>query len=83
MQQSDEVRIGTEGVSVFTIVSVDEDAHSAIIESSVDAPGKYPFSGEAGQSCAECLTALPDPCRGRILIEPFSVEVSVGSRALP
>ena len=43
MQQGDQVRIGTEGVSVFTIVSVDEDAHSAIIESSVDAPGKYPF----------------------------------------
>ena len=36
MQQGDQVRIGTEGVSVFTIVSVDEDAHSAIIESTVD-----------------------------------------------
>ncbi|WP_176741970.1 hypothetical protein [Rhodococcus sp. 1139] len=43
MKQGDQVRIGTGGVSVFTIVSVDEDAHSAIIESSVDAPGKYPF----------------------------------------
>lgn len=42
MQQGDQVRIGTEGVSVFTIVSVDEDAHSAI-ESTADAPGKYPF----------------------------------------
>lgn len=35
--------IGTEGVSVFTIVSVDEDARTAIIESIADAPGKYPF----------------------------------------
>lgn len=43
MQQGDQVRIGAEGVSVFTIVSVDEDAHSAIIESTADAPGKYPF----------------------------------------
>ncbi|WP_181447647.1 MULTISPECIES: hypothetical protein [unclassified Rhodococcus (in: high G+C Gram-positive bacteria)] len=43
MQQGDHVRIGTGGVSVFTIVSVDDDAHTAIIESSVDAPGKYPF----------------------------------------
>ncbi|WP_370334024.1 hypothetical protein [Rhodococcus qingshengii] len=37
------MRIGTEGVSVFTIVSVDEAAHTAIIESTADAPGKYPF----------------------------------------
>ena len=43
MQQGDQVRIGTEGVSVFTIVSVDEDAHTAIIESTADAPGKCPF----------------------------------------
>lgn len=43
MQQGDQVRIGAEGVSVFTIVSIDEDAHSAIIESAADAPGKYPF----------------------------------------
>ena len=82
MQQGDQVRIGTGGVSVFTIVSVDEDAHSAIIESAADAPGEVPVSGEAGQSCAGYLTALPDPCRGWILIEPFLVEASVGSRAL-
>jgi len=43
VEQGDQVRIGTEGVSVFTIVSVDEDAHSAIIESTAEAPGKYPF----------------------------------------
>ncbi len=43
MQQGDQVRIGTGGVSVFTIVSVDEDVRTAVIESSVDAPGKYPF----------------------------------------
>ena len=43
MQKGDHVRIGADGVSVFTIVSVDEDAHSAIIESTADAPGKYPF----------------------------------------
>jgi len=43
VQKGDQVRIGTEGVSVFTIVSVDEDAHSAIIESTTNAPGKYPF----------------------------------------
>ncbi|MFF1555781.1 hypothetical protein ACFVX3_32695 [Rhodococcus erythropolis] len=43
MQQGDHVRIGAEGASVFTIVSVDEDARSAIIESTADAPGKYPF----------------------------------------
>lgn len=43
MQQGDQVKIGTEGVSVFTIVSVDEDTHTAIIESTADAPGKYPF----------------------------------------
>lgn len=38
MQQSDQVRIGAEGVSVFTIISVDEDAHCASIGSSADAP---------------------------------------------
>lgn len=43
MQRGDQVRIGTAGVSVFTIVSVDEDARTAVIESSMDAPGKYPF----------------------------------------
>ena len=43
MQQGDQVRIGTGGVSVFTLVSVDEDADPAIIESTADAPGKYPF----------------------------------------
>ena len=43
MQQGDQVRSGTGGVSVFMIVSVDEDAQSAIIESAADAPGKYPF----------------------------------------
>jgi hypothetical protein len=43
VQQGGHVRIGTGGVSVFTIVSVDEDAHSALIESTADAPGKYPF----------------------------------------
>ncbi|KLN71629.1 MULTISPECIES: hypothetical protein [Rhodococcus] len=43
MQQGAQVRIGAEGVSPFTIVSVDEDTHTAIIESTADAPGKYPF----------------------------------------
>lgn len=43
MQKGDHVRIGTGGVSVFTIVSVDEDAHTAIIESTANAPDKYPF----------------------------------------
>lgn len=43
MQQGDQVRIGTAGVSVFTIVSVGEGAHFAIIESTADAPGRYPF----------------------------------------
>ncbi|MCS4257831.1 hypothetical protein M2405_006158 [Rhodococcus erythropolis] len=43
MQQGDQVRIGTGSVSAFTIVSVDENAHSAIIEPIADAPGKYPF----------------------------------------
>ena len=43
MQQGGQVIIGTEGVSVFTIVSVDEGAHFAIIESIADAPGKHPF----------------------------------------
>lgn len=43
MQKGDQVRIGTAGVSVFTILSIDEDAHSAIIESTAEAPGKYPF----------------------------------------
>lgn len=43
MQQGDQVRIGTGGISVFTIAGVDEDAYTALIESSVDAPDKYPF----------------------------------------
>lgn len=37
------MRIGTGGVSVFTIVSVDEDARTVVIESTADAPSKYPF----------------------------------------
>ncbi|MFI7166332.1 hypothetical protein ACIBM3_28110 [Rhodococcus erythropolis] len=43
MHQGDQVRIGTESVSVFTIVSVDEDAHSAIIESTVDNRASNPY----------------------------------------
>ena len=43
MQQGDQVRIGAGGVSVFTIVSVDGDARTAVLESTADAPGKYPF----------------------------------------
>ncbi|MFF1946975.1 hypothetical protein ACFVWF_33090 [Rhodococcus qingshengii] len=43
MQEGDQVRIGTEGVSVFTIVSIDEEARTAIVESTSDAPGKCPF----------------------------------------
>jgi len=43
MQEGDQVRIGAEGVSVFTIVSIDEEIHTAFVESTVDAPGKCPF----------------------------------------
>jgi len=50
------MRIVTGGVSVFTIVSVDEDAHSAIIESTADAPGKYPFP-------AKLANLVPASCR--------------------
>ncbi len=43
MQPGQQVRLGAGGVSVFTVVSV-EDCGTAIIEATVDAPGKYPFS---------------------------------------
>ena len=44
MQPGQQVRLGAGRVSVFNIVSVDEDAGTAIIEATADAPGKYPFS---------------------------------------
>lgn len=53
-------RIGTEGVSVFTIVRVDEDAQSAIIESAADSPGKYTFPAKLA-NLAGYLMALPNP----------------------
>ncbi|WP_347870892.1 hypothetical protein [Rhodococcus sp. (in: high G+C Gram-positive bacteria)] len=43
VKPGDQVRIGAGGVSVFTIISIDEDTQTAIIESTADAPGKYPF----------------------------------------
>lgn len=43
MKPGDQARIGAEGVSVFTVISIDEDTETAIIESTADAPGKYPF----------------------------------------
>ncbi|ALU73678.1 hypothetical protein H351_32610 (plasmid) [Rhodococcus erythropolis R138] len=46
MKPGDQVRSGVAGVSVFTILtilSIDEDTQTAIIESTADAPGKYPF----------------------------------------
>ncbi|MDJ0105003.1 hypothetical protein QM646_01160 [Rhodococcus erythropolis] len=50
------MRTGTGDVSVFTIVSVVEDAHSAIVEFTADAPG-VSVSGEAGHSRAGGLRA--------------------------
>lgn len=43
MKQGDLVKVHEKGRSVFTIVTVDEDEGTAVIESVVDAPGKYPF----------------------------------------
>ncbi|WP_039973280.1 hypothetical protein [Rhodococcus qingshengii] len=43
MKRGDQVKIGTGGVSVFTIISIDEDTQTAIIESTADARGKCPF----------------------------------------
>lgn len=43
MNIGDLVRGHEKGRSVFTIVAIDEDEGTAVIESSVDAPGKYPF----------------------------------------
>ncbi|MCZ9635205.1 hypothetical protein [Rhodococcus sp. BH5] len=42
MQQGDQVRIGAEGVSAFTIVSVDEDTHRNY-RIHRRRPRKYPF----------------------------------------
>ena len=44
MQPGQQVRLGAGGVSVFTVVSVDEDDGTAIIEATADIPGKYPWS---------------------------------------
>lgn len=43
MKPGDQVRIGADGVSVFTIISLDEGTQTAVVESTADAPGKYPF----------------------------------------
>lgn len=42
MQSGDHVKVHADGVSVFAIVSIDED--EAVIESVVDAPGRYPWA---------------------------------------
>ncbi|WP_209448995.1 hypothetical protein [Rhodococcus qingshengii] len=59
MRQGDQVRIGARGVSVFTIVSVDEDAHSAIIESTVDA-----LAGTLSRDAGPSLCLLLDGTTG-------------------
>lgn len=38
----DQVRIGTSGVSVFTVVEIEGDR--AVVESVDDAPGRYPWT---------------------------------------
>lgn len=43
MNLGDLVKVHEKGRSVFTIVAIDEDEGRAVIESAVDAPGKYPF----------------------------------------
>ncbi|WP_404316433.1 hypothetical protein [Prescottella equi] len=43
MKQGDLVRLTEKGRSVFTVVAIDEGEGTAVIESAVDAPGKYPF----------------------------------------
>lgn len=43
MKPGDIVKIGAGGVSRFVVVSVDDESGSAVIESAVDAPGRYPF----------------------------------------
>lgn len=43
MQVGQQVRIGTGGVSVFEIVSVDADAGAAIVRAVADTPGSYPW----------------------------------------
>lgn len=42
MAPGDIVLLHPEGVSTFTLLSVDEDGH-ALIESTIDSPGKYAF----------------------------------------
>lgn len=41
MKPGDLVKVHKDGVSVFTVISIDEEDGTALIESAVDAPGKY------------------------------------------
>lgn len=43
MKIGDKVRMRPAGASVFEVVSIDEAEQTAVIESVVDAPGRYPF----------------------------------------
>ncbi|GAA1651883.1 hypothetical protein [Nocardia ninae] len=42
VNEGDRVRIGTSGVSVFTVVDIEDDR--AVVESVEDAPGRYPWT---------------------------------------
>ncbi|MGV9823367.1 hypothetical protein [Nocardia xishanensis] len=46
LRVGDRVRIGTTGVSVFAVVEIPDPEH-AVIESVVEAPGRYPFEMRA------------------------------------
>ncbi len=76
MQQGDHVRIGTEGVSVFTIVSVDEDAHSQ----SSNPPRTHRASIRSRRSWPT-LCRLPDDTAGQSKRTTFSggIEMQLGT----
>ncbi|WP_170312983.1 hypothetical protein [Prescottella subtropica] len=46
MQPGDHVRIRPGGVSVFTVVSIDDEDGTALVEAVGDAPGAYPWSAK-------------------------------------
>ncbi|MCQ4152592.1 MULTISPECIES: hypothetical protein [Rhodococcus] len=61
---------------MFTVISIDEDTQTAIIESTADAPGKYPFPMKTTTLVSlpgfHCLTAQ---YRDRHLAAPLSLRV--------
>ncbi|MEE2061559.1 hypothetical protein [Rhodococcus artemisiae] len=48
MKPGDLVKVHKDGFSVFTVLRIDEEDGTALVESAVDAPGKYPWPTPLG-----------------------------------